>query len=118
MGIQYILVNETKKEIISFIHLNGNKKKELAGNVAQSAIVTWYLLNNQGDLIQFVSDMRLDWPFESGDRHALWSYPDKTSELLKELIELNILKDNGYLYQDEDEPDEVYIRNIGNAWLD
>lgn len=118
MGIQYILVNETKKEIISFIHLNGSRKKELAGNVAQSAIVTWYLLNNQGDLIQFVSDMGLDWPFKSGDRDALWSYPDKTSELLKELIELNILKDNGYLYQDEDKPDEVYIRNIGNAWLD
>ena len=64
MGAEYILINETKKEMVSFAHLNGNKKRELAGNEAQSAMVTLYLLNNQGDQIQFVSDTHNDWPFK------------------------------------------------------
>ena len=65
MGVEYILINETKKEQITFIHLNGSKKSELAGNAAQSAITTWYLLSNQGDQIQFVSDTYDDWPFQT-----------------------------------------------------
>ena len=66
MGIEFELVNQTKKELISFCHLNGSKKRELAGGSAQSALVTWYLLQNQGDEIQFVSDSDSDWPFSEG----------------------------------------------------
>lgn len=118
MGVEYILVNETKKEMISFSHLNGSKMKELAGNAAQSAIVTWYLLNNQGDQIQFVSDTHNDWPFDTGSRDEVWSYPDKTDEFIFALIEESILQDNGMLHIDEDEPDTVYIRDIGNVWCE
>ncbi|VUD69450.1 hypothetical protein TDB9533_04820 [Thalassocella blandensis] len=116
MGVEYVLINETKKEMISFSHLNGNKKRELAGNFAQSSIVTWYLLQNQGDQIQFVSDTSDDWPFESGSRDVCFSYPDRTEQILKQLIEQEILKDLGYLYRDEDDPENVYVKNIINVW--
>lgn len=116
MGVEYILVNETKKEMVSFSHLNGSKMRELAGNAAQSAIVTWYLLNNQGDQIQFVSDTYDDWPFNTGSREKAWSYPDKTDEIVSELIKQEILRDNGMLHVDEDEPETVYTRDIINVW--
>lgn len=116
MGVEYTLVNETKKEMVSFSHLNGSKMRELAGNAAQSAIVTWYLLNNQGDQIQFVSDTYDDWPFKTGSRDKAWSYPDKTDEIVSELIKQEILRDNGMLHVDEDEPETVYTRDIINVW--
>ncbi len=117
MGVEYILVNETKKEMISFGHLNGSKKREIAGNHAQSSIVTWYLLNNQGDHIQFVSDTYDEWPFKSGNKNEAWSYPDKTEELICSLIEQDILKDNGFLFQDDEDPDNIYIKDIVNVWV-
>lgn len=116
MSVEYILVNESKKEIISFIHLNGSKKRELAGNAVQSAITTWYLLSNQGDQIQFISDTYNDWPFETGSKDMVWSYTDKTEELVDTLVKEGILKDSGMLYVDEDNPESVYIRNIENIW--
>ncbi|MCX4028621.1 hypothetical protein H0A36_13920 [Endozoicomonas sp. SM1973] len=116
MGVEYILVNETKREMISFNHLNGSKKRELAGNSVQSAIVTWYLLSNQGDQIQFVSDTYSDWPFNIGSRDSVWEYIDKTEELINTLISQGILQDNGMLYVDEDEPESIYVRDIKNIW--
>lgn len=116
MGAEYVLVNETKKEQITFAHLNGSKKRELVGNSAQSSIVTWYLLKNQGDQIQFVSDAYDDWPFKTGNRKAAFSYPDRTEELVAELIEQGILEDKGFLHVDEDEPEKVYTRDIINVW--
>lgn len=117
MGVEYYLVNATKKELISFSHLNGNKKKELAGNPAQSAIVTWYLLSNQGDQIQFISDTFEDWPFETDTKNVISSYIDKTNELIEILIEEDILEDNGILYIDPDDPKNIYIRDIVNKWI-
>ena len=116
MGVQYELVNFSKSEKITFAHLNGNKKHELAGNPAQSSIVTWYLLNNQGCDIQFVSDSYDDWPFPSGNRSDLESYRDVTLPIIDELIAHNILKDNGVLFEDEHEPDKVFIKDIVNVW--
>ena len=116
MGAEYILVNESKKEIITFAHLNGAKMKELVGNAAQSAIVTWYLLNNQGDQIQFVSDTDEYWPFETGSFKLAASYPDRTNEVIEVLIENKILVDNGLLHVDKDEPDTIYTRDIVNVW--
>lgn len=116
MGIGYLLINETKKEKISFGHLNGNKKREIAGNAAQSAIVAWYLLSNQGDQIQFISDTYDDWPFQSGSKEAAFSYPDRTDELIHQLIAQEILKDNGFRYLDADAPNEIFTRDIVNVW--
>lgn len=68
VGVEYILVDQAKKEMISFLHLNGSTMRELAGKAAQFSIVTWYLLNNQRDAIQFVSDTYDDWLFKTGSR--------------------------------------------------
>lgn len=116
MGVEYILVNQTMKEMVSFSHLNGSKMRELTGNAAQSAIVTWYLLNNQGDEIQFVSNTYNDWPFKTGNRNEALSYPDRTDELVETLIEKEILEDRGFSHQDEDEPSTIYTRDIINVW--
>lgn len=116
MGVAYMLVNETKKEIVSFSHLNGSKKREIAGNAAQASITAWYLLNNQGDQIQFVSDTYDDWPFAAGTREGLCAYPDVTDRLVQELIGEGILQDNGMLHVDSEEPETIYTRDIVNVW--
>jgi hypothetical protein len=116
MGVRYTLVNRTKKEELSFSHLLGSKMRELAGGAATSALVTWYLLKNQGDDIQFVSDTYEDWPFSKGKLEDLSSYQDRTEEYLKQLINEGILQDNGFEFRDEDEPDTVYIKDYENVW--
>lgn len=116
MGIEYRLINQTKKELISFAHLNGAKTKELAGNVAQSSIVTWYMLNNMGDDIQFVSDSGNEWLFNSGVKAESAEYKDQTEAILAQLIDAGILKDNGYLFIDEYEPETMYVKDIINIW--
>ena len=118
MGVEYTLVNESKKECISFHNMQGSKAKELAGNPAQAAIVTWYLLKNQGDAVQLVSDSYDDWPFNSGDKKQLVEYKDVTSMYIQMLIDEGILKIDGKLYTDQDDPDNIYILNIKNIWLD
>ncbi len=117
MGIGFILVNQSKKETITFIHLPVNTKKEIAGNPVSAAIVSWYLFKNQGDQIQFVSDSNNDWPFKTGNKEHLSDYEDKTDSIISELIESGILIDNGISWSDEDEPSTVYIRDISNCWF-
>ena len=117
MGVQYELVNQTKKERITYAHLDGSKARELAGNPCQAAITAWYLLQNQGDEIQFVSDAYGEWPFRSEKDINCGEYPDKTDEVVEQLIEKGILKDIVYSFQDDDEPDSVYVRNIINVWM-
>ncbi len=116
MSVEYILVNQTKKEIISFIHMNGSKKRELAGNAPQAAVVTWYLIENQGDLIQFISDTYGEWPFKSGSRDELCSYNDVTLKYIGFLIEEGIIENKGMLYVDKNDPENVYILNLKNVW--
>lgn len=118
MGVEYELVNISKKERITFTHLAGSKRRELAGNPAQAAVTTWYLLTNQGDNIQFVSDSDNDWPFSVGKRGDQHDYPDKTFDVVSALIQQGILEDVGYLYQDEEEPETVFVKNIVNVWMD
>ena len=71
MGVGYILVNQTKKQVIWFAKLPVNTMEEIAGNPASASIVTWYLFQNQGDAIQFVSDTYDEWPFSEGSREDL-----------------------------------------------
>ena len=117
MGVEYTLVNTTKCECISFVHMDGAKQKELAGNPAQAALVTWYLLNNQGDSIQFVSDVYDDWPFDFGKKTDMTRYTDVTLKYIGLLIEQGILANKGFSYVDENDPDNVYILNLKNVWL-
>jgi hypothetical protein len=116
MGVEYTLVNESKREFIGFSHMDGNKARELAGNPAQSAVVTWYMLENQGDSIQFVSDAYDDWPFKSSCRSDLSEYQDVTMKYIGKLIELGVLVNEGMLYLDEDDPENIYILNLKNVW--
>ena len=116
MAIQYILINETKKEQISFLHLNGSTRRELAGNSPQASIVTWYMLENTGDEIQFISDTHDDWPFKTGNKNASRSYTEKTNDVINTLINNSILEDRGYIYRDPEDPDNVFIRDIVNVW--
>jgi len=116
MAVEFELVNQTKKEVISFCHLPGSKKRELTGGVASSAIVTWYMLSNQGDQIQFVSDTYGEWPFNSGSRNDLTQYTDVTEELIQSLIKEGILQDEGYDYIDDEDPENIYIKKHANIW--
>ena len=106
MGTTYILINESKKEMISFTHLP-SKKLELAGNVATSSITTWYMLKNTGDQISFIPDYE--------DQKDYLDYKDITEEIIDELVNNKILLDAGFEYQDPDDP-ETYIKKYKNIW--
>ncbi len=118
MSVGYDLVNFSKKEKISFIHIPATTARELAGNPVSSAIATWYLLQHQGDSIAFVSDSYDDWPFPTGTRDELASYRDMTDAVVKSLVEAGILIDEGIAWADEVEPDRVYMRALKNKWLE
>jgi len=115
MGVYYTLVNFTKKEQISFDKLPVAKKREIVGNPAAAAIVTWYLLENSGDQIGFLGD-EIDSPFKGVFNHDLSEFPDRTDELINALIEDGVLVDCGIGYQDADDPD-IFSRDIRNGWM-
>ena len=116
MGVGYILVNQTRRECVMFMHVNASKARELAGNPAAAAITTWYLLHHRGDAIAFVSDTYEEWPFSSGSYADLNTYSEVTDRVVDELIRAEILADHGKSYVDEDEPERVFIRDLRNVW--
>ncbi|NQT16396.1 MAG: hypothetical protein HQ582_26800 [Planctomycetes bacterium] len=118
MGVGYYLANQTKKQRILYAHIDASKARELAGNPVSAAITTWYLLQNRGDLIAFMSDEDDDWPFPSGSIADLAGYQEMTGAIVEALIEAEILRDDGKLWVDEDEPDTVFIRDLKNIWID
>ena len=116
MGVTYSLVNHTKREYINFTNLGTWKMSEIASIPASSVLTTWYMLNNLGDEISFVTDCQGEWPFSSGTRADLSSYPDVTDPILDELLEQGILRDNGLLCEDYDLPDSSRIRDIRSTY--
>lgn len=118
MGVGFLLVNATKREQIMFQHIGASKARELAGNPAASAITTWYLLENRGDNIAFVSDTDDDWPFpDLSKQDSLDAFPDVTDQIVKALIANGILDDRGKDYVDADDPDRIFTRDLRNAWM-
>jgi hypothetical protein len=116
MGVCYDLVNQTKRERITFIHLPANKASELTLHAATAGIVTWYMLHNLGDQISFVSDSHDEWPFPEGSRDDMYTYPDMTEIIVDRLIREGILIDEGKDVFFDDEPD-IYIRRLRlNGW--
>lgn len=115
MGVTYQLINRTKQERISFLHIPASKARELAGNSVSAAITTWYLLQNRGDEIAFIGDTGYEWPFADGSSDDYWTYGDVTDAVVQQLIEAQILKDEGVVHYFEDEP-EVYDRLLRNVW--
>ena len=105
----YELINRTKKERISFFRVGATKARELAGNPVSAAITTWYLLVNQGDEIAFIDDT-------SGELKKYIHFPDKTKEAIDQLIENEILLDEGKEFYFHDEPD-IWDRKLRNVWI-
>jgi hypothetical protein len=118
MGVGYVLVNLTRGEKISFAHLPASKARELAGNPVTASVTTWYLLQHPEDHVAFVSDTYGDWPFPSGSRADLADYPDVTDQVVEQLVEAGILRDEGIAWADEAEPQTVYERALRNVWME
>ena len=117
MGVGYILVNQTKKEQIRFIHIPASTARELAGNPVSAAITTWYMLDNRGDNIAFVSDTYDDWPFLTEMAGKLSDYTDVTNDVIKLLLEAGILVDDGIAWADKAKPETIYMRALRNKWI-
>lgn len=115
MGVWYSLINNTKKECLHFTHLSSAKARELAGSAVTSAIVTWYLLQNSGDEIAFVTDAYSDWPFKTGKKEDTYNYKEVTDKVIDDLIANKILLDEGKEVFDASEP-TVYIRKLKHIW--
>jgi|SRR5882672_3404453 len=116
MPTHYTLVNHTRREKVTFVHIPAGSKRELAGNSIAAAISTWYHLEHPGDLIAYVSESGGDWPFPGGSRRDLSGYRDVTDDVVKHLVEADILRDDGREIFDENEPD-VYMRRLRNVWM-
>lgn len=116
MGTGYILINQTKREQITFAHLPATTAREIAGQPSAAAVVAWYMLHNQGDQITFMSDTHGEWPLP-GEKPDTANWPDRTGKTVAELIAASILRDDGFLHQDEDEPGTVFTRRLTNAWM-
>jgi hypothetical protein len=118
MGVGYQLVNQMKKEVISYSHIPATNARELAGNPVAAAITSWYLLQHQGDEIAFVSDTYDDWPFPSGSKQDMKGNRDVTDERVNALVDAEIIQDDGIAWADDKQPNEVYIRALLYVWLD
>lgn len=108
MSTYYQLANLTRRERVSFAHLP-MKQREIAGDPAVAAIVSWYLFTRMGDHIVFLPDGTDDWP-------SIDTWPDATDEIVDDLISNGILEDHGKSWQDEEEP-ELYMRDLRNVWM-
>lgn len=118
MGVGYLLVNHTRREQVRFAHLPASTATELAGNPIPAAVTTWYLIRHSGEQIAFVSDTYGDWPFPSGSPADVAGYPDVTDDIVTQLIEARILRDDGIAWADETEPQAVYMRALKNVWME
>jgi hypothetical protein len=112
MPVGYSLVNYSKKEKIIFLHLPVNTMNEIMENDASNLIVRFYKQQNAGDEIDFVSDTYNDWPFSGGDKSEITTYKEITEEIVSALLRKGLIVDLGIEYQDEDEPDNIYIRKL------
>lgn len=119
MGVGHCLINNTKKEKISFFHLPAETASEITGNPVTSAITTWYLIKNSGDEIGFVPDQYYDedWPYKGISWTEINDYKDVTDDIISELLNINVLKDIGVEFYDEDDPN-VFIRVLKNIWIE
>ena len=112
MSVGYTLVNNSRKEQIMFLHLPVSTMREILGNPVSSYIVDWYKQQHTSDDIDFVSDTYDDWPFETGSREDLADYEEITEAIIASLVEKGAIIDNGLDWQDEDEPETIFIRDL------
>ena len=117
MGMGYNLVNIDKKQQVSFYNINtGIKLRELSGTIIASTIVTYYLLINTGDRIGFINDTE-DSFIVCGKNYKsdyFINFVDVTENIIEELIEEGIIKDNGILWIDKE--NNLFNRDLINIW--
>ncbi|WP_239714812.1 hypothetical protein [Paenibacillus sp. 19GGS1-52] len=101
MGVTYQLINLSKKEVINYSHLPASKLRGIVGNPVSSAITTWYLINNIGDTITFLSEL-------DESPQDIEHYKEVTDRIINELIQNQILKDEGLMYVDKDDSSNLY----------
>jgi hypothetical protein len=117
VGTWAVLWNSTKRERIAFEHVAATTPSEVAGNPAAAAIVTWYLLQNPGDQIALLTEGDVPPALNCTYGEAL-KLPDCTEAVVAALISEGILKDEGFLFRDDDEPETIFVRDLRNVWLD
>lgn len=114
MGALYTLINFTKREQVSLVHLQGGKAREIACTHPAAAIAVWYMLRNRGDQIAFVSDYDVGRTFfgEEITDELLNSLPDRCEETIAHAVESRVVTDHGKIGVDETEPDLIYTRDV------
>jgi hypothetical protein len=117
MGETFHLVNLDKQESILFSKIPAAKMRELAGSIAAASITTWYLLNNRGDRIAFLSEYESEYHLfgQTYLSSAFDNYPDITDAVVEQLISAGILHDAGVLWKDEDDSNLI-MRDLRNVW--
>lgn len=117
MGLEYILVNIDKKQRIGFYDIDtGTKLRELSGTVIASTVIAYYLLSNTGDRIGFINDT-LGSFIVCGQNYQsdyFTDFIDVTDKVIEELIENEIVKDNGIIWIDKE--DNLFNRDLINIW--
>jgi len=117
MGRGYTLINVDKKEKIGFGNVNtGTKLRELSGTIVASSIITYYLLTNIGDKISFIDDHQISFTLfeQTYDIEDFDDFKDVTDDVIEELIENKIFRDDGILWIDKEE--DLYYRDLTNIW--
>lgn len=84
MSTYFYLVNHSKKQIVSFDNLPVTTIKEIASNPVSSAIVTWYLYENLGDNITFISE------YDENFEVYYNGYKEMTHQIIDSLIHSQI----------------------------
>lgn len=117
MGLDYDLINIDKKERLTFAKIeSGTKKRELAGTVISSSLVTFYMLTNLGDRITFIDDCS-EKHFVFGETltcDVIDQYEDITEQIVEQLIQEDIYVNNGKIWIDEEEG--LYFHDLNNTW--
>ena len=117
MGVGYRLVNIDKKQQVGFYNVDtGTKLRELSGTVIASTIVTYYLLTNTGDRIGFINDTedRFRVCGQNYKSDYFTDFVDVTDKVIAELIEKEIIQDNGIVWIDKD--DNLFNRDLTNIY--
>jgi len=107
------ICNASKKEQLCFEHVGASTPREFSSTPAAAAIVTWYLSQNRGDLITFIGDYDnpKELPYNLTFKE-IESWPDKTDDVINALLNEGVLQDYGNRFEDEEEPNNIYIRDL------
>lgn len=76
--------------------------------------------NNPANQIAFcpdhIDESHSEWPLPGVSLDEIKTYQDLTEDSIRELIQKGILRDDGILYQDPEEP-KIFVKDIKNIWL-